>query len=151
LAAVRDEDQELLMTAAWLHDVGYSPDVAVTGFHPLDGALYLKEAGAPRRLVGLVAFHSSAAAEAELCGLSDEIGQFADERTLTRDLLWYCDMTTGPDGRSMSFNERMAEVRERYPADHYVTRALDVGMGERRSAIARVETWMAEVGIEPQV
>jgi integrase len=59
-----DEEGELLRAAAWLHDVGYTPSLAVTGFHPLDGARYLTTADVPDRLIGLVAFHSSAAAEA---------------------------------------------------------------------------------------
>ena len=30
-----------LMAAAWLHDVGYAPELVETGFHPLDGARFL--------------------------------------------------------------------------------------------------------------
>jgi len=26
-----------LEAAAWLHDIGYAPDLVVSGFHPLDG------------------------------------------------------------------------------------------------------------------
>jgi HD superfamily phosphodiesterase len=29
-----------LVAAAWLHDIGYAPDLAETGFHPLDGAAF---------------------------------------------------------------------------------------------------------------
>ena len=36
---------EVLTQAAVLHDVGYAPDVAITGFHPLDGARHLSRSG----------------------------------------------------------------------------------------------------------
>src|SRR5437762_1663866 len=48
-------DAELLEAAAVLHDVGYAPGIAITGFHPLDGARYLQRIDAPTRLVHLVA------------------------------------------------------------------------------------------------
>jgi hypothetical protein len=33
------------VAAAWLHDIGYAPAIAEsgTGFHPLDGARYLRD------------------------------------------------------------------------------------------------------------
>ncbi len=39
------EDLDLLVAAAWLHDIGYSPAIAGTGFHPLDGARHLRSLG----------------------------------------------------------------------------------------------------------
>lgn len=30
-------DRCMLVAAAWLHDIGYSPLIRHTGFHPLDG------------------------------------------------------------------------------------------------------------------
>ena len=57
---------EALVAAAWLHDVGYAPEVTDTGFHPLDGARYLAGAGVPERVVNLVARHSYAILEG--CG-----------------------------------------------------------------------------------
>jgi putative nucleotidyltransferase with HDIG domain len=151
LAARLDVDGELLHAAAWVHDVGYAPDLAATKFHPLDGARYLRGVGAPERVVGLVAFHSSAETEAEFLGLGGAMREFADERTLVRDLLWYTDMTIGPSGEHMTFERRMAEVRERYPDDHYVVQALDAGMDERRQAVARAERWIEQVGLTGQV
>lgn len=145
------EDGELLEATAWVHDVGYAPDLAATGFHPLDGARYLRDHGAPQRVTDLVAHHSSAWAEAEEFGVAAELAEFDDEQTLVRDLLWYCDMTTGPDGTDLDFEDRMAEVRERYGPDHYVTRALDVGMDERRAAVQRSREWLTSVGLADQV
>jgi HD superfamily phosphodiesterase len=49
-----------LVAAAWLHDIGYAPDLVETGFHPLDGARYLRRAGVDGPVVGLVAYHSCA-------------------------------------------------------------------------------------------
>src|SRR6516165_7980111 len=37
-------DAGLLEAAAWLHDIGYLPDLAATGLHGLDGARYLRDA-----------------------------------------------------------------------------------------------------------
>jgi hypothetical protein len=140
-----------LEAAAWLHDVGYAPSIAILGFHPLDGARYLQDVRAPTGIASLVAYHSAAESEAAVLGLQHELSAFDDERTTVRDLLWYLDMTTGPDGTTVSFERRMAEVRERYPSDHYVIQALDLGMPERVAAVERAETWLESVGLAGQV
>lgn len=89
--------------------------------------------------------------EASVFGVSSQLAEFVDERTVTRDLLWYLDMTTGPDGHVLSFENRMADVRQRYPNDHYVIRALDLGMPERVAAVERAQTWLTSVGLASQV
>src|SRR5580693_4887911 len=43
LAPILGPDASLLTAAAWLHDIGYAPALAETGFHPLDGARYLRD------------------------------------------------------------------------------------------------------------
>jgi HD superfamily phosphodiesterase len=58
--------------AAWLHDIGYAPGLAVTGLHALDGARYLRDAQhADAMLCRLVAHHSWAIIEARERGLAD--------------------------------------------------------------------------------
>jgi HD superfamily phosphodiesterase len=99
---------DILVCAAWLHDIGYAPALAVTGFHPLDGARFLAGAGASRRLVGLVAHHSCAALEADLRGLVAELTEFNDEDGVVRDALWYCDITTSPDGEPVDAGTRVS-------------------------------------------
>jgi hypothetical protein len=132
-------ERDVLIVSAWLHDIGYAPEVKVTGLHQLDGARYLVSRGAPFRVCALVAHHAGAAAVADLRGLSGELAVFEDEPTAVRDALWYCDMTTGPDGRSVTFAERMAELRRRRSADDPVIRALAVNEGERAAAVERTE------------
>ncbi|GAB1509721.1 three-helix bundle dimerization domain-containing protein [Actinophytocola sp. KF-1] len=132
-------DQELLVASAWLHDIGYAAPVRDTGMHQLDGARYLARHGVPDRVCALVAHHAGAAAVADLVGLAGPLAAFDDERTAVRDALWYCDMTTGPDGTSMTFAERMAELRRRRTADDPVVRALAVNEEERAAAVRRTE------------
>jgi HD superfamily phosphodiesterase len=61
-----------LEAAAWLHDIGYAPGLAVTGLHALDGARYLRDAQhADAMLCRLVAHHSCAIIEARERGLAD--------------------------------------------------------------------------------
>jgi HD domain len=58
-AALAPEDRPYLIAAAWLHDVGYAPPLNRLGFHPVDGARYVREQG-QERLASLVAYHSGA-------------------------------------------------------------------------------------------
>jgi putative nucleotidyltransferase with HDIG domain len=132
------EDADLLTVAAWLHDIGYAPDVQDTGFHPLDGARYLRRLDADPRLCGLVANHSGAKYEAELRGLADELSKFPDEDSLARDGVWYCDMTISPVGLPVTFDRRLAEIRERYGNHHSVPKAIAAASGEIRAAIDHV-------------
>lgn len=124
--AVPHEDRDLLIAAAYLHDVGYSPALAVTGFHPLDGARWIRDQGQDERLARLVAHHSCARYEAQVRGLLDVLlAEFEPEESTTYDALVFCDMTTGPTGKRVSLEERIKDIYERYGRDHEVSRALD--------------------------
>jgi hypothetical protein len=141
LAPILDGAAELLESAAWLHDIGYSPDVAVTGFHPLDGARYLRDehrAGAV--LCGLVAYHSCAAHEAEERGLvADLAAEFTPASRLLSDALTYCDMTTTPDGQPVEVESRLSEIQARYGAEHLVTRFIQRSSTHLIGAVRAIE------------
>lgn len=142
---------DVLVAAAWLHDVGYAKDLALTGFHPLDGARFLHDVGAPDRLVNLVARHSCAIVEAKLRGLDQQVESFPDERGIVRDALWYCDMTTSPDGRVVSFDERLAEIRGRYEDDWVVVAFTEEARPHLAAAIDRTLERLREIAHERQL
>jgi HD domain len=112
-AILPPEEQEVLVAAAYLHDLGYAPSLAVTGLHALDGARHLRAIG-HERLAGLVAYHSGARGEAELRGLTAELADFGDEASATSMALTYCDMTIGAGGEVVTLAERVADVERRY-------------------------------------
>jgi len=131
-------DGDLLVVTAWLHDVGYAAPLVVTKFHSLDGASWLRGQG-QERVACLVAHHCCASFEAGLRGLSELMATFPDEGTAVRDLLTYCDMTTGPQGQAMTLAERLLDVEGRYGPDDVVTRGL-------RSAEAELLCQLAAAG-----
>jgi putative nucleotidyltransferase with HDIG domain len=140
------ENSDLLVAAATLHDIGYAPRLAVTGFHPLDGARFLRdEHGADERLVRLVANHSFALLEAEERGLRDELASEFPllEKPLLVDALVYCDMTTTPGGGRTSAQERIAEIISRYGADSVVGRFIRRAAPEILSSVQRIEAALA--------
>src|SRR5262252_6636133 len=103
---------EDLVAAAWLHDIGYAPELAETGFHPLDGARFLRREGVDGQVVSLVAYHSCAQIEADVRGLGAELAsEFSPADPQLTDALLYCDMTTGPDGDFVQPAERLVEIR----------------------------------------
>lgn len=117
-------DRSLLVTAAWLHDLGYAPDLRDTGFHPLDGARHLEALGVEPRLCALVAHHSGATYEAAQRGLTNDLAVYPREDGVVLDALVYADMTTGPKGQAFDFDERMDEILERYALGDPVNRAI---------------------------
>jgi predicted hydrolase (HD superfamily) len=127
-----------LATAAWLHDIGYGPELVQTGFHPLDGARFLRSIGADDRLARLVAHHSCAVYEARVRGLEDDlITEFQREDSITADALVFCDLTTTPDGGRVGFEDRMDEIEQRYGPDHLVTRALHLSRSDLTACCQR--------------
>jgi hypothetical protein len=120
----------VLVAAVWLHDIGYGPELAKSGFHPLDGARFLRTIGVDvdDRVARLVAHHSCAVHEARVRGLERELlAEFDREDSPPYDALVYCDMITGPGGEAVGFLDRMDEIGRRYGPDHEVTRALGLG------------------------
>ena len=146
IGAVADVDDEDLRVAAILHDIGYAPEIAHVRFHPLDGARFLNAEGYPERVVSLVARHSCAVVEAELREING-VEDFVDEASPTRDALWYCDATTGPQGQRLTADDRWTEVRTRYGPDSIVTTFLDRAEPQMRAAVNRTLKRMAEAGI----
>ena len=116
LADILGEDAELLAAAAWLHDIGYAPDLVNTGMHQLDGARYLRDiADADPRLCGLVANHTCACIEARNRGLHAVLeAEFPPVDGLLADALTYCDMSTTPDGELTNATDRLTEILDRY-------------------------------------
>lgn len=144
-AAVPPTDTGLLVAAAWLHDIGYSEQIAATGFHPLDGARHLRSLGAPLRLCSLVANHTSAAVEAAARGLLSALtGEFPAERSATADALTWADLTTSPDGDPVTAEQRLAEVLTRYPPGHVVHTCITAAAPDLLAVAARVEARLAD-------
>jgi HD domain len=112
-AILDQEDRPYLVAAAYLHDIGYAPDLQRTGVHQLDGARYIRSLGA-ERLACLVAHHSEARFEIQLRGFATELAAYEREQSWVSDALTYCDLTTGPTGLPMTFEDRVAEVEQRY-------------------------------------
>ncbi|EIE99813.1 HD domain-containing protein [Saccharomonospora glauca] len=119
---VDEEDRPVLLAAAWLHDIGYAPTIGHSRFHPLDGGRYLRAEGWPARIVNLVVHHSGACFETAERGLSAELEVFPFEDTPVMDALVTADLTTGPSGERLTYDERIAEILERYSADDPVHR-----------------------------
>jgi HD domain len=117
-------DRDDLTAAAWLHDIGYAPQLVDTGFHPIDGAAYIARAGLPARIVALIAHHSCARFEAEVRGLSAGLEPYPLEDSPVMDALVYADMTTGPQGQPLTFDDRIAEILTRYAPDTCVHQAI---------------------------
>ncbi|MFF5233907.1 HD domain-containing protein [Dactylosporangium sp. NPDC000521] len=140
IAQVVGDDAELLVCAAWLHDIGYAPNLNKVGFHPLDGARYLRDVEhADDRLTRLVANHSCALIEARYRDLDGDLAQeFPSPADFVLDALTFCDMTTSPTGARVDLDERLSEAFERYGDGHLVTRSLTEARPQLMASLQRV-------------
>jgi putative nucleotidyltransferase with HDIG domain len=144
-ATVEPAERDALVVAAWLHDIGYSAVVSDTGFHPLDGAVYLERHGWPRRIAALVAHHSDAGPVAAAHGLSDVLDAYPDERSRVTDALTYADQTVGPHGQRLPIRQRIAEALARHGAGSPQAKAYPVREPRLLAVAERVERRLAEL------
>ncbi|WP_404434216.1 HD domain-containing protein [Microbacterium lacus] len=133
------EHSDEIVAACWLHDVGYAPDVAKTGFHPVDGATFAEGEGMPSLVVSLIAFHTGSVFEAQQRELLAELNAFAAPPRDVLDIVTYADMTTSPSGEPVSADERVAEILSRYDEDDPVFAAVSTSAPELLAAVARVD------------
>lgn len=143
-AVAGEDERRLLVVAAWWHDLGYAPTLRDTGSHQIDGARYLEREGYPERLCALVAHHSAATCEAAERGLSAELAEWPREESAVSDALWMADMTTGPRGEELAYDDRLSEILARYERDSVVGRAMLAAEPEIRAAIDRTRQRMAD-------
>lgn len=117
LDTVPDDDRDVLVCAAWLHDIGYGKMARDTGFHPLDGARLLDRRRWPARISALVAHHSGACLMAREWGLAGEFAAYPNEASPVSDALTYADQTTGFRGERLPIDERIADMLRRHGPD----------------------------------
>lgn len=146
MAAALGLGNSLLIPAAWLHDIGYAPALADTGFHPLDAADFLQTAGMDGPLASLVANHTGASYEAAERGLAGDLARHPDEVDVVRDALWACDLTTGPAGEPLTINQRLREITARYGPDHLVTQAITAATPDLQAAVLRTRRRLHRAG-----
>lgn len=133
---LEDRDRDVLIAAGYIHDIGYAPDLKQTGLHQLDGARFIRALG-DERLACLVAHHSEARFEVGIRGHGEELSEYPREDTRVYDALVYCDLTTGPDGKTMTFEDRIREVHERY-GEGDISRALRMAEPYLKAAVDRI-------------
>lgn len=149
LAAILGEDADLIEAAAWLHDIGYSPQINETGFHPIDGARYLRDKlSADETLSQLVAHHTGAAIEAEERGLPRLEDEFAVPSRSLLEALVYCDMTADIDGRPVEVEQRLDEILTRYGHDHIVNRSVRRSAPILRRAVGNIRQKLRESPVD---
>ncbi|MEU9869794.1 HD domain-containing protein [Actinomadura sp. NPDC048021] len=141
LAPILGDEANLLEAAAWLHDIGYAPDLVATGFHPLDGARYLRDTHhANDHLCRLVAHHSCALIEARQRNLADALlYDFGPEAPDLSNALAYCDMTTAPNGAPIDSRARISEIKQRYGKKGPVARSIRLAEPSLLKAVCQTQ------------
>lgn len=101
--------------AALLHDIGYAEKLKLTGFHPLDGAIFLAHHGASDRVVCAVLFHSAARELSQILGQDSPAKKFYEQisnysLTFFDRALEVVDLHTSPFGKRVSLEQRIEEI-----------------------------------------
>lgn len=135
---IEPDHADEIVAAAWLHDVGYVPDIAQTGFHPVDGARFARDAGMPDLVIRLIAFHSGAEFEAQQRELLSELHEFVPPPADILDVMTFADMTMSPTGERIDARDRVAEILTRYKPEDPVFDAVSRSAPELLAAVDRV-------------
>jgi hypothetical protein len=129
-----------IVVAAWLHDIGYNPELVKTGLHALDGAKWTREQGFDDDVCCLVAWHTGAIFEARVRGLADQLQrEFPEPPTTALDVLTWADLTSSPNGHVVSAEDRLEEILNRYEPGGEVHRAVTSATPYFRDLLRRIE------------
>ncbi len=139
-------ERDVVAAAAWLHDIGYVRELAVTGFHAVDGARHLVRLAWPATVCALVAFHTGAMYEAEERGMSEHLSPFPIPAQHLLDTLTAADLSVGPDGDSVDPQQRIVEILDRYDESDPVHRAVRRSAPDLLAAVERTERRLVTVG-----
>lgn len=134
-----DRVGEAVLAAAWVHDLGYAPELAQTGLHALDGALALRRLGAPVEVVALVGHHTGAAFEAEERGMLEEWQRLPTPDPQALDILTMIDLAASPTGQPVRDVDRVDEILRRYEREHPVHKAVTRSQDELLASSARAK------------
>jgi putative nucleotidyltransferase with HDIG domain len=159
VSTVPQSAADTLVAAAWLHDIGYAPQLQDSGFHPLDGAVYLRREGWPAPVCDLVAHHSGSRFVARTRGLDDRLREFEFVEDALSDTLTVADNTTAPNGMVMTLDERIRDKLKRHgraspnaranpERDDYI-RAAARRVADRLAAIGQRDPALEQVGEQP--
>lgn len=136
------QDAELLLTAAYLHDIGHSEDINVTGFYQFDAYKHLLFSGWDLEVCSLVLHHSEARYYPHQ---KDPEIQSAFKKALPKrleevyKLLNLADMTSNSRGEHVSFKERFLDIKNNYGANNPLT--------EHASGMQLIcQTWSHQLG-----
>jgi hypothetical protein len=77
--------------------------------------------------------------EAQLRGLAPELNTIPQEDSAIADALTYCDMTTGPTGLYISFEERLEDIFRRYDESHIVNHATHLAIPSLTHAVKQTQ------------
>lgn len=89
----------------------------------------------------------SAAPEAELRGRKEEMEEFPDERSAVRDAVWFVCLSVGPDGQAMAYDDRIADLADRYSYHPVTEHWLRLGEPEMKAASDRTAERLREHGL----
>jgi hypothetical protein len=142
---VEPEWRAAVKDAAWLHDVGYSPELVETGFHPLDGARWLRDHNWPAKTSSLVAWHTEPLEEARRHGLARQLAAEFDQpaRQAAAALTW-ADLTSSPSGQRWDAERRLADILHRYPPSSLVHEATRASLPSLRRAVQEIEDLLGD-------
>jgi hypothetical protein len=129
----------LLLAAAWAHDLGRSPALAATSFHPLDGARGLTGL-LPPTVVALIAHHTGAIHEARRRGLANALAAYPQQTGPLADALTFADLTAGAAGQETNVGDRLADIHRRYGPDSLTIRAVADATPDLLAAVSRTQS-----------